>query len=149
MDGMRYLLDTCVICETMKPVPDENVLAWFSSVDDRELFLSTVVLGEVLKGILLLPMSRRRTAFENWFRESVELSFVGRVLSFDSQVAKVWAERCAIAELNGHPRAVADSMIAATALRYGMTLVTRNVKDMDYMGVELLNPFEFQTNERK
>ena len=141
---MRYLLDTCVICETMKPEPNENVLAWFSSVDDNDLFLSSVVLGEVLKGILLLPLSRRRTAFENWFREAIERSFAGRVLSFDSRVAKVWAEQCAQAELNGHPRAIADSMIAATALRYGMTLVTRNIKDMDHMGVELLNPFQFK-----
>ena len=126
----------------MKPKPDENVSAWFSSIDDRDLFLSTVVLGEVRKGILLLPESRRRTAFEEWFRESVELAFAGRVLSYDSHAAKLWAERCAIAEKNGHPRAVADSMIAATALRYDMILVTRNVKDMDYMGVNILNPFE-------
>ena len=139
---MKYLLDTCVVSELMRPNPSPKVMAWFDSVDDEDLYLSTVVLGEIRKGILLLPDSRRKMIYDQWFKTDIEQSYIGRTLVYDSTAAKCWAKMIAEAESSGHPRPIMDSLIAAIALAHGMTVATRNVSDMAYTGVPVVNPFE-------
>ena len=139
---MKYLLDTCVVSELMKPHPSPKVVAWFESVDDGDLYMSSVVIGEIRKGILLLPDSRRKTIYEKWFKTEIEDAYSGRTLPYDSAAAKRWAKIIADAESSGHPRPLMDSLVAAIALEHGMTVVTRNVSDMEYTGVPVFNPFE-------
>lgn len=140
---MRYLLDTCVVSERMKAVPDTNVANWFSSVHEDSLYLSAVTIGEIRKGIALLGNTKRASQLSRLFDE-LELEYSQRILSFNVSVAETWGEIVAQAEQHGIKRAVLDSLIAATAKTDDMVLVTRNVSDMEHMGVEILNPWEFR-----
>ena len=138
---MKYLLDTCVISEMMKPQPNPSVVEWFSEIPDEEVYLSAVTIGELCEGFQKLPPSYRRTAFERWFRIYVEDAFASRILPYDKEAAKRWADIMARTSAEGHPRPAIDTMIVAIADLHGMTVVTRNERDMRYTGVPLLNPF--------
>ena len=138
---MKYLLDTCVISEMMKPQPNPSVVEWFSEIPDEEVYLSAVTIGELCEGFQKLPPSNRRTAFERWFRIYVEDAFAARILPYDKEAAKRWAIIMARTSAEGHPRPAIDTMIVAIADLHGMTVVTRNERDMRYTGVPLLNPF--------
>ena len=138
---MKYLIDTCVISETQKPSPDRNVLAWFASVRESDLCFSAVVFGEIEKGIELLPNGSRKARMVKWL-ESCHVRYGAQILPFDASVAREWGRLTAKLQKKGLTKPVVDSQIAATALHHDMTLVTRNVKDMESTGVRLLNPFE-------
>lgn len=138
---MKYLLDTCVISEMMKPQPNPSVVEWFSEIPDEEVYLSAVTIGELCEGFQKLPPSYRRTAFERWFRIYVEDAFASRILPYDKEAAKRWADIMARTSAEGHPRPAIDTMIVAIADLHGMIVVTRNERDMRYTGVPLLNPF--------
>ena len=141
-----YLLDTCVVCERMKAVPDKHVLEWFASVDEESLYLSAVTIGEIRKGIALLGETRRAAELSGLL-DALETQYSHRILAYNTSVAETWGESVAKAELSGRQRPVLDSLIAATAKTDDMTLVTRNVSDMEYMGVALLNPWETNTEK--
>ena len=138
---MTYLLDTCVVSERMKAAPDRNVLEWLSSVDEDSLFISAVTIGEIRKGIALLGETRRAAQLSELLNV-LESEYSDRILSYDVPVAETWGNTVAKAELCGFQRPVMDSLIAATAKRGDMVLVTRNVSDMEHMGVAILNPWE-------
>ena len=138
---MKYLIDTCVISETQKPSPDRNVLAWFASVRESDLCFSAVVFGEIERGIELLPNGSRKARMVKWL-ESCHVRYGAQILPFDASVAREWGRLTAKLQKKGLIKPVVDSQIAATALHHDMTLVTRNVKDMESTGVRLLNPFE-------
>ena len=135
---MSYLIDTNIISEVRKGSRcDANVSEWYASIADDDLFLSTLVLGEIRKGVeLARPRdSTRATALERWLRD-VEAAFAGRVLGIDNAVADHWGRMSAI-----RPITVIDGLLAATALANGLTLVTRNDRDVAGLGVAVLNPF--------
>ena len=138
---MKYLIDTCVISETQKPSPDRNVLAWFASVCESDLCFSAVVFGEIERGIELLPNGSRKARLVKWLA-SCHVRYGAQILPFDASVAREWGRLTAKLQKKGLTKPVVDSQIAATALHHDMTLVTRNVKDMESTGVRLLNPFE-------
>ena len=135
---MSFLLDTNVISELRKgPRCDPHVKSWFQSVDDADLFLSVLVIGELRVGIERI---RRRdpqgaTALENWLTTLVA-DFGQRILSVDYAVADQWGRMNAAA-----PLSTIDSLLAATAKIHGLILVTRNVKDVQNTGAQILNPF--------
>ena len=136
---MSYLIDTNIISEVRKGSRcDANVSKWYASIADDDLFLSTLVLGEIRKGVeLARPRdSTGATALERWLRE-VETAFDGRVLGIDNAVSDQWGRMGAI-----RPIPVIDGLLAATALVNGLTLVTRNDRDVDGLGVTVLNPFK-------
>ena len=136
---MSYLFDTNIISEVRKGARcDPRVSAWYASVADEDIFLSTLVLGEIRKGIDLarLQDARKATALERWLRE-VEAAFDGRVLGIDNTVSDQWGRMSAI-----RPVPVIDGLLAATALTNGLTLVTRNDRDVAGLGVTVLNPFK-------
>jgi len=132
-----YLLDTNVVSELRKPRPHGAVLAWLSSVDDKELFLSAVTVGEIQAGI---EMTREQDAakaaeIEAWL-ERVAMSY--NLLAMDAAAFRVWARLM-------HRRSdtlIEDAMIAATASVHGLSVVTRNVADFKHFGVLVLNPFK-------
>ena len=138
---MKYLIDTCVISETQKPIPDRNVLAWFASVRESDLSFSAVVFGEIEKGIELRPNGSRKARLVKWL-ESCHVRYGAQILPFDAPVAREWGRLTAKLQKKGLTKPVADSQIAATALCHNLTLVTRNTKDFAQTSVKLLNPFE-------
>jgi len=135
---VSYLLDTNIISELRKGDQcDPNVAAWYALVDENDLVLSALVLGEIRKGI---ERVRFRDAAKAWvleaWLEQVEAAFEGRILGIDTAVADRWGRMSAIRSVP-----VVDSLLAATALVHGLTLVTRNDQDVAGLGVTVLNPF--------
>ena len=138
---MKYLLDTCVLSETVKNSPDPHVLRWLEARKPHELCTSAMTLGELQRGVIRLPESKRRTDLSLWL-QSLETSFENRILSFDTSVVRVWAQITVHAEAQGKSMAAFDSIIAATAKTHECILVTRNVRDFANAGIDVLNPWE-------
>jgi toxin FitB len=134
-----YLLDTNVVSELgKKPNYNANVGRWYEQVESDDLFISVLVAGEIRNGIeRLRPRDPARTlVLERWF-EALLLIFADRILPIDSAVAQRWGR------INANRRLpVIDSLMAATAAVHDLTLVTRNVKDIEHSGVKYLNPFK-------
>lgn len=138
----RYLLDTCVVSEFVKPKPDKQVLDWLNTIDADLFFLSAVTIGEIQRGIAGLPASNRRTALEAWLRDDLPEQFAGRILPLDDETFITWGQLMAQLKTRGKPMSVMDSLIAATVVHHKMVLVTRNVSDFESAGLSLFNPWE-------
>jgi predicted nucleic acid-binding protein len=135
---VSYLIDTNIISEVRKGNRcDPRVAAWYASIADEELFLSTLVLGEIRKGVeLARPRDPgKAAALERWLGQ-VEAVFDGRVLGIDNAVSDQWGRTSAIRSIP-----VIDGLLAATAMTNGLTLVTRNDRDIAGVGAMVLNPF--------
>lgn len=139
---MSFLLDTNVVSEWVKPEPAPSVVDWLSTVDEDDVFLSVVSLAELRRGVGLLAAGRRRQQLDRWLREDLADRFRGRILAIDILVADAWGRLMARAARGGRTVGSIDGFIAATAEAHGMTLVTRNVRDFERLGVELLNPWD-------
>jgi toxin FitB len=135
---MIYLLDTNVLCEATAKRPDANVLAWNEAHTD-ECGLSCVTLGEVWKGIHLLPEGKRKQAISRWMT-GIENDFSDRVLPLDSGILKEWGKLYAKHEAKGFNMGILDSLLAATALAHDLTVVTRNTADFP-PEVRTVNPW--------
>lgn len=137
---MMYLLDTCVISETRAKKPNPAVMEWLSRQDPNTLFMSAISVGEIKNGIYLLGNTKKAKELSKWLDELVA-SFGSRVLSVNTTVAECWGVSLAACSRAGTPRPAIDALIAATAKVDNLILVTRNVRDMQGLGVKLLNPF--------
>jgi predicted nucleic acid-binding protein len=136
---VSYLIDTNIISEVRKGERcDANVSAWYASIADADLFLSTLVLGEIRKGAELarVQLPAKAVALERWLAQ-VENMFEGRVLSVDNAVSDRWGRMSAIRTIP-----VVDGLLAATAFVHDLTLVTRNERDVAGLGANVLNPFK-------
>jgi predicted nucleic acid-binding protein len=122
--------------------PAAGVKGWLEKADRPSQDVSVITLGEIQKGIELLPDGKRRVQLEEWLKRELEAWFSGRVLPVDREVAMRWALLMAQGVRAGKPRPAIDSLIAATALAYGLTIVTRNVRDFEGIGAATLNPWE-------
>ena len=138
---MTYLLDTCVISELVRPAPVQALIAWINSQPEERLFLSVLTLGELRKGINRLAEGAKRSRLENWLDNDLRLRFAGRWLPVDEEVAERWGLITADAQKQGCTIPVIDGLIASTALTHGMTLVTRNVSDLQGSATPILNPW--------
>ena len=138
---MMYLLDTCVVSETRAKKPNAAVMGWLSRQTPETLYLSAISIGEIRNGICLLGNTKNARELAAWLNE-LEAAFGPRVLSVNATVAECWGEILAESARAGKTRPAIDALIAATAKVDNLTLVTRNVHDMEGMGVQLLNPFE-------
>ena len=135
---MTYLLDANVLSELRKgPRCNAHVAAWFSNVADEELCLSVLVVGEIRKGIEAIRRRdpRRAGTLERWLAR-VARDHAERILPVDRAVAEEWGRLSAVRTVS-----VVDVLLAATASVHGLTLVTRNVHDIEWTGVPCLNPF--------
>ena len=135
---MSFLIDTNIISEVRKGSRcDANVASWYAKIGDDDLYLSTLVLGEIRKGIeLARPCdSAKAEALERWLIE-VTSAFDGRVIGIDNAIADAWGRMSAI-----RPIPVIDGLMAATAKVHDLTLVTRNQADVANLGARILNPF--------
>jgi predicted nucleic acid-binding protein len=138
---VSFLIDTCTLAELVKPRPHFGVLAWFEAQDADALHLSALTVGEIEKGVALLPSGRRRTGLRTWLG-TLASTYASRVLPVDAAVAALWGRLSAAAEQGSRLVSVVDGLIAATALHHGLTVVTRNTKDFIPSGVPLLDPWQ-------
>lgn len=137
----RYLLDTNIISDAIKPQPSEALGQWLAMQVDADLHTSSWTLAEVRRGILLMPAGRRRSLLEDWYDgEAGPLRlFAGRILPFDEAAAEIWAILISEGKRQGRSRSLPDMIIAATALANDCTLVTNNERDFEGV-VPVLNP---------
>lgn len=137
---MRYLLDTNIISDAIKPLPSQPLLEWMSEQTDESLFISSLSLAEIWRGILEKPAGKKRRELEEWFRgpEGPQALFRGRVLPFDENAALVWGHLMAAGSTAGRPRSALDMVIAAIAQSNSCVLVTDN--ERHFPDIELLNP---------
>jgi len=138
---MRYLLDTNVVSELVKPKPDDRVRRWIEETNESILFLSVLTLGEIRNGVQRLRSGRRRGRLESWLQVDLPSRFQDRILPIDSAIADRWGRVSAIAAAKGKPVPVIDGLLAATAIHHNLTLVTRNSSDVSGTGVPTLNPW--------
>lgn len=139
---MKYLLDTCVISELVKTKPNKKVVSWITKNDEVNFYLSSLTFGELYKGISKLPVSKRRKKLSQWIEHDLKERFTGKIFDIDLLVAKTWGEVQGASEATGNPMPAIDGLIAATALTHNLTVVTRNVTDMQQSGATLLNPWK-------
>ncbi|HXY52589.1 MAG TPA: type II toxin-antitoxin system VapC family toxin [Terriglobales bacterium] len=137
-----FLLDTNCISEVVRPKPEARVLEWLDAVDESLLYLSVLTLGEIRKGLAGLPQSKRRTQLETWLEIELQARFSGRILPVDAAVADRWGLLAAEAKRKGKAFATIDALLAATALHFSLTLVSRNVGDFAHTAVPILNPWK-------
>lgn len=136
----RYLLDTNIISNVTKPAPSASLLAWMSGQRDEDLFISTLTVGEIWRGLLAMPGGSRQDRVKTWFNgpEGPLSLFDGRVLSFDVQASLRWAKLMADGAARGQPRSALDMIVAAIALANDCIVVTDNEKD--FTGLDFINP---------
>ena len=136
----RFVLDTNIISNATKPSPSPSLLAWMSEQLDDDLFISTLTVAEIQRGVLEAPAGRRRSALEAWFSgpDGPLALFAGRILPFDEKAGLIWARLMSEGTANGRPRSALDMIIAATAVANGCVIVTDN--DRDFAGLEMINP---------
>ena len=135
------MLDTNVISEVMKPSPSEAVLDWLNRQQSDRLHLSSVTIGEIEYGLRIVPDGRRRRDLQNRFKRLVAAAFALRVLSYDEPAALCYGEIMAARKALGRPMSMPDGQIAAIAKANGGAVATRNTRDFQECGIELIDPF--------
>lgn len=137
---MRVLLDTCVVSELNLPRGDPAVRASMAAYDDTDIFLSALTLGELTKGIALLPASCRKRDLAAWLA-GLERLHADRILGVDCETAVTWGEILARGQQAGTPRPAIDALLAATALRHGLHVVTRSTRHFQATGALIIDPW--------
>jgi len=135
------ILDTNVLSEVMRPVPAPEVLQWLARHPAAMLFTTTITQAEILYGLELLPKGKRRTALKSAIDAMFEEDFADRMLPFDRDAARVFAEVAAGRRAIGRPVAQLDAQIAAIARSRGAKLATRNTQHFDQCGIIVINPW--------
>lgn len=136
----RYLLDTNIISNVVKPKPSELLMAWLAAQRDEDLFISSLTVAEIRRGILEKPRGKKRDALDAWFAgpEGPQALFAGRVLPFDDKAGLIWARLMADGKSAGRPRSGLDMIVAAIAGTNDCVVVTDN--ERDFAGIEIINP---------
>lgn len=136
----RYLLDTNILSNLVKPQPSASLMEWMAAQPDEDLFISALTVAEIRRGILEKPRGRKRDALEAWFAgpEGPQALFAGRVLAFDDKAALIWARLMAEGKAAGRPRSALDMIIAAVAGANDCVVVTDN--ERDFVGLQIFNP---------
>jgi predicted nucleic acid-binding protein len=137
---MRYLLDTNIISNVIKPEPSQALMAWLGAQKDDDLFIASLTVAEIQRGILEKPPGRKRSALDAWFSgpEGPLALFGGRVLSFDALAGLHWARLMANGKAAGRPRNELDMIIASIAATNDCVVVTDNEKD--FADIAFVNP---------
>ncbi|CAD7037103.1 PIN domain-containing protein [Pseudorhizobium endolithicum] len=142
---MRYLLDTNILSNITKLEPSASLLTWMAEQADADLFIASLTLAEIHRGIMEKPAGKKRAALETWFvsNEGPQSLFAGRILPFDEKAALIWGELMAQGKAAGRPKSALDTIIAAIAQSNSCIVVTDN--ERDFHGVEILNPLRQTT----
>lgn len=136
----RYLLDTNIISDVIKPEPPTALLAWLGAQKDDDLFIASLTVAEIQRGILEKPPGRKRSALDTWFSgpEGPLALFAGRILPFDERAGLHWARLMADGKAAGRPRSELDMIIASIAAANDCVVVTDNEKD--FADIRFVNP---------
>ena len=136
-----FAIDTNVASDLMRPEPTPAVAAWIAERDTQEMYLTAVSEAELRYGVAIMPVGRRRNALEAAMARWLDQGFRGRILPFDSAAARAYAVIAAGRRDMGQPIGVADCQIAAICRARSAALVTRNVRDFEGAGVDVINPW--------
>jgi len=136
-----FLLDTNVVSDLRKPRPNAGLVEWIDAIDESNLFLSVITIGELRIGIEMHRDKKKRADLETWFVSDLMDRFAGRILPFDLGVAERWGRIEGRARSGSGKLPVVDSLIAATAIHHDLTLVTNNESDFARTGAAVLNPW--------
>ncbi len=136
----RYVLDTNIISHATRPVPSAALTAWMADQADEHLFIASLTVAEIKRGLLEKPAGKKRRELERWFAgpEGPQALFAGRVLPFDETAGLIWARLMAEGTAIGRPRSALDMIIAAVAEAHDCVVVTDN--EEDFAGVTIVNP---------
>lgn len=137
---MRVLLDTCVLSELRHPKGHDGVRQAVDALNEEDLFVSVVTIGEILKGISLLRESPKKRALATWV-ETLERDYADRLLPINLEICRLWGELTATAQKAGRVVPATDGLIAATALHHGLRVMTRDTADFEPAGVLVVNPW--------
>jgi len=138
---VKYLLDTCVFSELIRPQPDQNVVSWLQEQSENNLYLSVLTFGEIENGIKKATNLTRKKNLQLWVENDLKKRFGDRIIPLDLDVAIKWGAIQGAAELIGKPMPAIDGLIAVSGLIHNCVVVTRNTSDMGQSSVELLNPW--------
>ena len=138
---MRFLLDTNVLSELVKRAPDPRVVAWMESHSSLDILVSVLTLGELVKGVRLMSAGPRREALEHWVSVELPVQLAGRLLSVDAAVSVAWGSLAAAARRSGRELPVIDGLLLATASTNDLVFATRNLRDCEGRGVEVVDPW--------
>lgn len=141
----RYLLDTNIISNATKPVPSAALVAWMAGLADEDVFIASLTIAEIKRGVLEKPAGKKRRELESWFGgpEGPPALFASRVLPFDEAAALIWARLMAEGTATGRPRSALDMIVAAVAEANDCLVVTDN--ESDFAGFEIINPMRTTT----
>jgi predicted nucleic acid-binding protein len=134
---LKYLVDANVLSEPTRSVPDPRVVEWLLA-NERDIAVDPIILGEVRFGILLLPRGKRRARLERWFDAGVQRLVC---LPWEAETGLRWAKLLATLRASGRAMPIKDSLIASTALVHDLVVATRNRRDFEYAGIEIVDPF--------
>ena len=145
----RYLLDTNIISNARKPTPSDLLVAWMAAQVDEDLFISSLTVAEIRRGVLEKPPGKKRIQLVGWLAgsEGPQALFAGRVLPFDEKAGLIWARLMSDGTKKGRPRSALDMIIAAVAEANDCILVTDNEKD--FAGLNIINPLRGRRRPRK
>lgn len=138
---MRVLLDTNVLSEVTKPRPAEGVLNWLHGLDEDRTFISIISIAEIRRGVALMDGGRKRDALDEWLTHDLPQRFENRIVPVEMPVALAWGDLMALAKRSGRGLASMDGLIAATAVAHQLTLATRNTKDFEGFGIDIIDPW--------
>ena len=139
---MKYLLDTNVVSEWVKPQPDAGVMQWLHQADEDELFLSSVTMAELHYGVERLKNGSRKTQLEEWLTGDLAERFEGRILAVEEKVAGSWGRIMAMSEAQGKRLGIVDGFLAATAEAHELVVVTRDVRAFQGFVTDTCNPWQ-------
>lgn len=133
---MKILLDTCILSELRRANCDKKLIKFIDGITDDNIFISVISIGEITKGVSLLDEGKKRRALQSWLY-GLEKYYDDRILAIDLETTEIWGEMTASAQKMGITIPALDGIIAATARRNGLHLLTRNISDFKHTGVML------------
>lgn len=139
---MKYLADTNLLSELLKRRPNPGVMRWLLSVDENDIAVSVITLGELQRGASRLRPGDQQTRLQTWIDQYIIPRFSGRFVGVGMDEMLEWGRRYGLFERQGRPRPVLDSLLAVTALTHDLAVVSRNTRDFDEWGVPVINPWE-------
>ena len=138
---MKYILDTNIISELINTNPNPKVLNFLNTLKEKDIYLSSITIGEIYFGIQKLPQGKKQKKLLTWVEEQLLPRFHNKIIDIDTEVMLQWAVLTNILKTKGTPLPIIDSLIGATCLARKFTLVTRNEKDFKHIGIKIINPF--------